>query len=94
MSEAHKAPGSWPVAAGRPWESDEEALLGTMPNEDVVQRTGRTVSAVQCHRMVLNIEGFTASAAGGRRADSPVATSNGPPMRRPSSLSKVDVRKG
>ncbi|HVS39170.1 MAG TPA: hypothetical protein VMS17_26670 [Gemmataceae bacterium] len=58
MTEAHKARGTWPPAAGRPWEPEEDAVLGTMADEEVAQRTGRTPQAVKCRRFVLDIDGF------------------------------------
>ncbi len=58
MSEAQRARGTRPPAAGRPWEPEEDALLGTMPDEEVARRTGRTPGAVRCRRVVLNVDGF------------------------------------
>ncbi|HVS34216.1 MAG TPA: hypothetical protein VMS17_01465 [Gemmataceae bacterium] len=58
MNNAHKARGTRPPAAGHPWEPEEDALLGTMPDEEVAQRTGRTPQAVKCRQVVLNIGGF------------------------------------
>ena len=37
------------------WTPEEEALLGTMPDAEVAERTGRTVEAVRCHRKQLGI---------------------------------------
>ena len=50
--------GTRPPAAGRPWEPEEEALLGTMPDEEVARRTRRSLGAVQCRRVVLDVDGF------------------------------------
>jgi hypothetical protein len=58
MSEAQRARGTRPPAAGRPWETEEDALLGTMPDDEVAQRTGRTLDAVKCRRVALDIDGF------------------------------------
>jgi hypothetical protein len=57
MSEAQRARGTRPPAAGRSWEPEEDALLGTMPDQEVAQRIGRTLGAVQC-RVELDIDGF------------------------------------
>jgi hypothetical protein len=58
MSEAQRARGARPPAAGRPWEPEEDALLGTMPDEEVAQRTGRTLDAVKCRRVKMDVDGF------------------------------------
>ncbi len=47
MSEAQRARGTRPPKAGRPWEPEEVALLGTMPDDEVAQRTGRSLAAVR-----------------------------------------------
>src|SRR5262249_55624629 len=43
MSEAHRRRGTRPPAAGPAWTAEEQSLLGTMPDEEVARRTGRTV---------------------------------------------------
>ncbi len=52
MSEAHRVRGTRPPAAGRPWEPEEDALLGTMPDEEVAQRSAgvKTRAATQTPR--------------------------------------------
>ena len=58
MSEAHRQRGTRPPAAGVPWTADEEALLGTMRDSDVAERTGRTLTAVRARRYALGVEAF------------------------------------
>jgi hypothetical protein len=58
MSEVQRARGARPPAAGRPWEPEEDALLGTVPDEEVAERTGRTLNAVKGRRLVLNVDRF------------------------------------
>lgn len=53
--QTRKERGYRPPAAGRPWEPWEEALLGQVPDADVVQQTGRSLTAVRCRRRVLGI---------------------------------------
>jgi hypothetical protein len=55
MSAAHQRRGTRPPKAGRPWTAEEIALLGTMPDEEVTARTGRTLQAVRSHRQLLGI---------------------------------------
>jgi hypothetical protein len=74
LSEAHKARRTRPPAAGRPWEPDEDALLGTMPDEEVARRTARTLGAVQNRRVVLDIDGFYRKRRRKPRADPSAAT--------------------
>jgi hypothetical protein len=59
LSEAHKGRGSRPVTAGPPWQPDEIALLGTMPDREVAAQIGRSTEAVRCHRYVLGIACFS-----------------------------------
>jgi hypothetical protein len=40
------------------WEPAEDALLGTMPDEEVAARTGRTLGAVRERRAKLDIDGY------------------------------------
>jgi hypothetical protein len=42
-------------AHGAGWSEDELALLGTVPDEEVARRTGRTVNAIQLKRGKLGI---------------------------------------
>src|SRR5262249_4968231 len=58
MSAAHRRRGTRPPAAGPAWSAEEEALLGTMPDEEVARRTGRTLVAVQGRRYTLRIEKY------------------------------------
>ena len=47
MSQAHNRRGTIPPEIrGPPWTTEEHALLGTMPDKDVAERTGRTLGAV------------------------------------------------
>ena len=55
MSLAHKRRGTRPPKAGKSWSAKEDALLRTMPTHEVVERTGRTVYAVQIRRSVLGL---------------------------------------
>jgi hypothetical protein len=55
LSEAARRRGTRPPAPHRPWEAWEEALLGVLPDEEVAQRTGRTVKAVYGRRWELRI---------------------------------------
>src|SRR5437867_12968044 len=66
MSETHKRLGTRPPAAGVPWTADEEALLGTMKDREVAERTGRTESAVSSRRYVFNVAAFTNRKARGK----------------------------
>ncbi len=50
MSEAHKARGTWPPAAGRPWTPEEDELVLALPLKEVARRTGRSVTSVQSRR--------------------------------------------
>jgi hypothetical protein len=52
LSETHRRLGIRPV--GRVWEVWEEALLGVLPDEEVVRRTGRSINAVRIRRGLLN----------------------------------------
>jgi hypothetical protein len=54
MSEAHKRRGSIPPGI-QVWTKEEHALLGTMPDKDVAERTGRTLGAVQARRYVSGV---------------------------------------
>src|SRR5262249_35348650 len=57
-SASHKARGTIPPAAGVPWTAAEDALLGTMPDEDVAKKTGRTLCAVEARRQLLRIRKY------------------------------------
>jgi hypothetical protein len=59
MSEAQKRRGAWPPAAGRPWNADEDGLLGTMPDAEVARRNRRSLNAVRNRRYTLGISRFT-----------------------------------
>jgi hypothetical protein len=62
MSAAQKRRGVRPPAAkGMAWMADEDALLGAMPDTDVAERIGRTLSAVQSRRYLLSVGAFTVS---------------------------------
>jgi hypothetical protein len=59
MSESHKARGTRPPAVGVPWTASEDALLGTMVDREIAERTGRTEHAVRIHRFKLGVPAFT-----------------------------------
>jgi hypothetical protein len=71
MSEAQRRRRTRPPNAGPAWKRREDALLGTMPDPDVAQRTGRTAVAVRRRRAVLRIKRFLK----GRSSRKRVATS-------------------
>jgi hypothetical protein len=58
LSAVHKARGTRPPTSMPDWLAREDALLGTMPDEQVAKRTGRTLIAVRCRRWLLDIDGF------------------------------------
>ena len=53
MSEAHKRRGTRPPAAGRAWTPEEDALIGSLPPNEVARRTGRSLVAVGTRRRKL-----------------------------------------
>lgn len=55
MSEAQRARGAWPPAAGRPWTAKEDQLALTLPTAEAARRTGRTLNAVKCRRRDLKV---------------------------------------
>jgi hypothetical protein len=55
MSRTHKRRGTRPPRAGPAWTPAEDALLGTMPDAEVADRTGRTVMAVRVRRSLLGV---------------------------------------
>lgn len=55
IGETLRRRGVIPPAAGVPWTADEDALLRTLPPEQVAQRTGRTQSAVSSRRAKLGL---------------------------------------
>ena len=55
MSEAHRRRGTRPPAAGESWIAEEDELLRTLPTREVVQRTGRTLTAVYNRRIELGL---------------------------------------
>jgi hypothetical protein len=56
MSEAHKRRGTIPPALGGPlWTKGEDALLGTMKDQDVAKRFGRTLDSVRDLRYHLGL---------------------------------------
>ena len=55
LSEAHKLRGTRPPKAGRAWTDEEDELARTLPIAEVVKRTGRTLSGVQCRRRKLGV---------------------------------------
>jgi hypothetical protein len=55
MSAAHKARGTRPPKAGRPWTKAEDALLARLPAGEVAKRTGRTLQAVYARRYDLGL---------------------------------------
>jgi hypothetical protein len=58
MSETHRRRRSRPGGIGAAWKEAEDALLGTMPDEEVAARTGRTLCAVRVRRAKLDIDFF------------------------------------
>jgi hypothetical protein len=58
ISEAVRRRGIRPPKAGPAWSPKRDALLGTMPDEEVTRRTGRTLAAVVCRRCVLRVTKF------------------------------------
>jgi hypothetical protein len=42
----------------RPWTREELALMGTMPDDELAEKTGRTEGAVRRRRTKLGIETF------------------------------------
>jgi hypothetical protein len=58
LSDAHRRHGTRPPANMPDCTAREEALLGTMPDEHVAKRSGRTLVAVRCRRWALDIDGF------------------------------------
>jgi len=55
MSEAHKRRRSWPPLAGRPWTPAEDELVRTLRIAEVVEQTGRSISAVKSRRRTLGV---------------------------------------
>jgi len=55
MSLAHKRRGTRPPKAGKSWTAQEDALLRKFPTRTIVEKTGRTMYAVQMRRAVLRI---------------------------------------
>jgi NUMOD3 motif len=55
MSEAHRRRGTRPPAAGESWTAEEDELLRSLPAREVVQRTGRTLTAVYNRRIDLGL---------------------------------------
>jgi hypothetical protein len=50
ISAAHKARGTRPSKAGRPWTRAEDSLLARLPAAEVAKRTGRSLQAVYARR--------------------------------------------
>jgi len=60
MSAAQRGRGARPPKAGRPWTTEEDALVRELPAFEVVRRTGRTLQAVYSRRSLLGLnEGRT-----------------------------------
>jgi hypothetical protein len=55
MSESHRKRGTRPPKAVRAWTAEEDAMYRTLRPTEVVQRTGRTLSAVNQRRRVLGV---------------------------------------
>jgi hypothetical protein len=55
MSQAHKRRGTRPPWLNDPWPAEHDALLGTLPDAEVAERTGRTLQAVGDRRRALGI---------------------------------------
>jgi hypothetical protein len=54
-AEALRLRGGLPPG-GRVWEPEEVAMLGLVPDEEIAQRTGRSLGAVMCKRQKLRIK--------------------------------------
>jgi hypothetical protein len=63
LSEAHRQRGTL-VPGTVPWSAEELALLGTMPDEEVTQRTGRPLKGVVSMRQRQRIRMFNARGRG------------------------------
>jgi hypothetical protein len=55
MIAAHKARGTRPPKAGRPWSPEEDALVRTLRPVEAAAKTGRTLAAVYARRAVLGV---------------------------------------
>jgi hypothetical protein len=55
QSAAHRARGTRPPKAVRPWTPEEDELVRTLPPDEAAERTGRTLIAVWSHRRVLGL---------------------------------------
>ena len=55
LSLAHKRRGTWPPKAGRPWSARENAWLRTLPPEEVMHKTGRTLRAIYNQRQAQGL---------------------------------------
>jgi hypothetical protein len=55
MSAAHKRRGTRPPWLNDPWPAEHDALLGTLPDAEVAERTRRTLQAVGDRRRALGI---------------------------------------
>jgi hypothetical protein len=51
-AQGRRPPGRWD---GKGWTADQFALLGTIPDEDLARKTGRTTEAVRHRRTELGI---------------------------------------
>jgi len=56
MSAAQRRRGARPPKAGRAWSAEEDALVRELPASDVVNRTGRTLSAVYTRRHQMGLK--------------------------------------
>lgn len=58
ISAANKRRGAYPPAAGRPFTAEDDALLGTAPDQEIAQRLGRSAATIAGRRLLLGIESY------------------------------------
>jgi transposase-like protein len=82
MRAAHKARGTRPPSAGRPWTSKEDELILRLPTAEVAKRTGRDLRAVrrrQQHLRERQAGGPTASQGAGAGEEPVTGPAPSPP---------------
>ena len=58
LSEANKRRGAYPPAAGRPFTSEEDVILGTATDREIGERLGRGLQTIHKRRQRLGVEAF------------------------------------